>query len=52
MNRDTASAAVRIAAFAAVFFKLVMALLSFNDYLTRPIDLKPYRALPWAAAPR
>jgi hypothetical protein len=52
MNLGRASAAVRIAAFAAIFFLAVMALLSFNDYLTRPMDLVPYRTPPGVAAPR
>jgi hypothetical protein len=52
MNLATASAAVRIAAFAAIFFLSIMALLAFNDYLTRPVDLVPYRAPPGVPAPR
>jgi hypothetical protein len=51
MNLASAPAAVRIAAFAAIFFLLVLALLSFNDYLTRPMDLTPFRVLPSVAAP-
>lgn len=52
MNLGTATAAVRIAAFAAIFFLFVLTLLAFNDYLTRPMDTVPFRALPGVAAPR
>ena len=51
MNLATATAAVRIAAFAAIFFLFVLSLLAFNDFLTRPMDLAPFRALPGVAAP-
>ena len=52
MNLGTAAAPVRIAAFAAIFFLLILSLLSFKDFLTRPMDLVPFRALPSVAAPR
>lgn len=52
MNLATATAAVRIAAFAAIFFLFVLTLLSFNDFLTRPMDLVPFHAPPGVPAPR
>lgn len=52
MNLASATAAVRIAAFAAIFFLFVLSLLSFNDFLTRPVDLVPFHALPGAPASR
>ena len=44
--------AVRIAAFVAIFFLLIMAFLSFNDYLTRRMDLAPYQPSPALPAAR
>jgi len=51
MNLATATAAVRIAAFVAIFFLFILAFLSFNDFLTRPMDLAPFGKLPSVAAP-
>ncbi|MGH8206437.1 MAG: hypothetical protein ACRETK_06645 [Steroidobacteraceae bacterium] len=52
MNLATSPVAVRIAAFAAIFFLFIMAFLSFNDYLTRHTDISPFVAPPSVAAPR
>lgn len=51
MKLASATAAVRIAAFVAIFFLFILAFLSFNDFLTRPMDLAPFGKLPSIAAP-
>jgi caa(3)-type oxidase subunit IV len=51
MNLHRASATVRIAAFVAIFFLFILAFLTFDDYLTRPVDLAPFQAPPSVPAP-
>ena len=51
MNLATGPAAVRIAAFAAIFFLIILVFLSFNDFLTRHVDLSPFQAPPSVPAP-
>jgi hypothetical protein len=51
MNLATSAVAVRIAAFAAIFFLIILVFLSFNDFLTRHMDLSPFQAPPSVPAP-
>jgi cytochrome c oxidase subunit 4 len=44
MHLRRAGGAVRIAAGAALFFLLILALLSFSDLLTRPLTPAPWQA--------
>jgi caa(3)-type oxidase subunit IV len=52
MSLSSSSVATRLAAFIAILFLFIMMFLSFNDYLTRRMDLSPFKAPPSLPATR